>query len=192
MWKFNSGSARWELQGGSADTGNNFVSLGGVTAFSKWALASNGAGSPTAVTLSSFAAQPNPSSRVTLSWVTASEINTAGFNLYRSENSDGPFARINPQLIPASPDPLHGGRYEYSDLSIVPNRTYYYQLEDIELNGAIVRHAPISVFVPDDSTRGDPGTWRGALGTLAAITLAGGRISRFETTGLLKNLVVQP
>jgi len=84
-------------------------------------------------------------SRVIVEWTTASEINTSGFNLYRSEQADGPYVKINAQLIPASTDPLVGGKYRYEDTNVTPGRTYYYQLEDIEMNGASTRHGPIVV-----------------------------------------------
>ncbi len=73
---------------------------------------------------------------VTVEWSTASELNTAGFNLYRGDAQDGPFTRINTELIPASPDPLIGGSYVFTDTSVVAGRTYYYQLEDVETSGA--------------------------------------------------------
>jgi len=84
-------------------------------------------------------------SRVVVEWTTASEINTSGFNLYRSEQADGPYIKINTQLIPASTDPLVGGKYRYEDTGVTSGRTYYYQLEDVELDGASTRHGPIVV-----------------------------------------------
>ncbi len=112
---------------------------------------------PTAVTLSSFSARGIDSAQngvlaaaghITLSWTTASEVNTAGFNLYRSEQPAGPYTRINTQLIPASTDPVTGGKYQYVDANVVLGKTYYYQLEDVELNGASTRHNPVSATVP--------------------------------------------
>ena len=82
---------------------------------------------------------------VIVEWTTASEVDTAGFNLYRSESPDGPFARINDHLIPASPDPLLGGSYAFTDSNVVAGHTYYYQLEDVEIDGTATRHGPIEV-----------------------------------------------
>ncbi len=73
---------------------------------------------------------------VTVEWSTASELNTAGFNLYRSNNKDGSYVRINPELIPASTDLLIGGSYVFTDTHVSAGRTYYYRLEEIETNGA--------------------------------------------------------
>ncbi len=113
---------------------------------------------PTAVALSTFTAlnasntknaydgSPAPFGQITLAWVTGTEVRTAGFNIYRSENPDGPYKRINSQLIPASGS-LAGSRYMYQDADVTPGKTYYYQLEDVEYNGANTRHNPISITV---------------------------------------------
>jgi hypothetical protein len=82
---------------------------------------------------------------VIVEWATASELDTAGFNLYRSDNPAGPFTRINDHLIPASPDPLIGGSYVYTDTEVVAGHTYHYQLEDVEAGGTTTRHGPIVV-----------------------------------------------
>ena len=82
---------------------------------------------------------------VTVEWSTASELNTAGFNVLRSDNPDGPFARLNPAVIPASPDPLVGGSYVYTDTNVTPGRTYYYQLEEVESGGGTVPQGTVVV-----------------------------------------------
>jgi hypothetical protein len=73
---------------------------------------------------------------VTVEWGTASELNTAGFNLYRSDSQAGPFTRLNAEMIPASPDPLVGGSYIYTDTNVTVGYTYYYQLEEVETSGS--------------------------------------------------------
>ena len=80
---------------------------------------------------------------IVVQWTTASEMDTAGFNIYRSSSADGEFVRINENLIPASPDPLTGGSYEFKDQNVIPGRTYYYVLEDIDNNGAANRSQDI-------------------------------------------------
>jgi len=82
---------------------------------------------------------------VVVEWSTASELDTAGFNLYRSERPEDPFVRVNDELIPASPDPLLGGSYSFTDTDVVAGHTYYYQLEDVETSSTTTRHGPIEV-----------------------------------------------
>ena len=85
------------------------------------------------------------SSVVIVEWTTESEVNTAGFNVYRSESAEGPYIQVNRELIPASPDPILGGHYVYTDTNVVAGQTYYYKLEDVELDGTTTLHGPIEV-----------------------------------------------
>ena len=131
--------------------------------------------STTAVRLSKFGVLEVVPAQVTLDWKTASEINTAGFNVYRSESVDGPYVRINSQLIPASTDSLVGGKYEYQDTTVSPGKTYYYQLEDVEYNGASTRHPAVSVTVAATPGLGNAaGGMLIGLGLLAFATAAAG------------------
>ena len=83
---------------------------------------------------------------VRVEWSTETEMNTAGFNLYRAESADGPFdLKVNEQLIAPSADPLTGGKYQYVDKTARPGVTYYYRLEEVERNGGTNDFGPISV-----------------------------------------------
>jgi hypothetical protein len=122
--------------------------------------------------LVSLAACGPANSRVVVEWTTASEINTSGFNLYRSERAEGPYTQVNAQIIPASTDPLVGGKYRYEDTTVIAGRTYYYQLEDVELDGARTRHGPIVVTASSEWSLGDRTgmLWALGLGTLAVVS----------------------
>jgi hypothetical protein len=83
---------------------------------------------------------------VRVEWSTETEMNTAGFNLYRGESADGPFdVKVNEQLIAPAADPLTGGKYQYVDKTARPGVTYYYRLEEVERNGGTNNFGPISV-----------------------------------------------
>ncbi len=82
---------------------------------------------------------------VTVEWSTASELNTAGFNLYRGDSPAGPFARVNVELIPASTDPLIGGTYAFTDTQVSAGRTYYYRLEEVQTDGAATDQGVVTV-----------------------------------------------
>jgi hypothetical protein len=103
---------------------------------------------------------------VIVEWTTESEINLAGFNIYRSESPDGPFAKLNDALIPASPDPVTGGSYTYSDSTAEAGVTYYYKLEDVELDGKATMHGPIVAVSEADAV--SP-----LAGTIALLALLG-------------------
>lgn len=82
---------------------------------------------------------------VIVEWSTASELDTAGFALFRSESPTGEYMRVNTDIIPASTDPLTGGSYQYEDRQVVAGQTYYYQLEEVEFSGQTTRFGPIEV-----------------------------------------------
>ena len=100
---------------------------------------------PDAVTLASFAAEAGIGS-VTLAWETGTEIDNAGFNLYRATAPDGPYTKVNDALIAATGDPVSGANYSLLDKGLAPG-TYYYKLEDVDLNGVATLHGPVSATV---------------------------------------------
>jgi hypothetical protein len=85
---------------------------------------------------------------ITVEWSTASELNTAGFNVLRSDNPNGPFIRLNAEIIPSSPDPLVGGSYVYTDTNVTPGQTYYYQLEEVEFGGGTSPQGTVTATAP--------------------------------------------
>ena len=91
---------------------------------------------------------------VIVEWTTESEVNHAGFNVYRSENPDGPYVKLNDTLVPASGDPIAGGSYVYTDATARPGVTYYYKLEDVELHGTTSMHGPIEVAIEAEAIPG--------------------------------------
>jgi hypothetical protein len=97
----------------------------------------------TLIELSSFEAE-GFYRKVLIAWSTESEIDNAGFNILRSESQSGPFSKINDSLISAQGSPTMGASYEYVDEEVKNRKTYYYKLEDIDLNGKSNMHGPVS------------------------------------------------
>jgi hypothetical protein len=100
-------------------------------------------GEATAINLSSFTATLSKRS-IILEWVTESEIDNAGFNVYRADSANGEYVKINSSLIPAKGTSTSGASYQYVDENIRMRRTYYYKLEDIDIHGASSLHVPVS------------------------------------------------
>lgn len=86
-----------------------------------------------------------PDPELTISWSTESELDIIGFNLYRSDSPDGPFTKINGELIPPAADPFIGGDHSYVDTDVARGKTYYYQLESVDRNGNTTRTDPIAI-----------------------------------------------
>lgn len=97
----------------------------------------------TFIELSAFTAKAN-NGRVKLQWVTESEIDNAGFNIYRAESEDGFYNQINDELIPAKGSPTSGAKYIFNDTIAKNRKTYFYKLEDIDVNGIATMHGPVS------------------------------------------------
>jgi len=101
---------------------------------------------PTAITLTSFAAKAGNDGSVKLRWETATEINNAGFNIYRARLKDGNYKKINAELIDPKGSEVSGSSYTYTDTPPASG-TYYYKLEDVEYGGATAMHGPVKVRV---------------------------------------------
>ena len=111
---------------------------------------------------------------VIVEWTTESEFDLAGFNVYRSEKPGGSFLRLNDALIPASSDPVVRGRYVYTDTTAVAGGTYYYKLEDVELDGNSTMHGPIELAAPDHTISHFDVARSGALAVLVGLLLTAG------------------
>jgi hypothetical protein len=101
---------------------------------------------PLAVFLVEFYAEVQ-NNQVRVTWVTASEIQNQGFNLYRSTTRNfNDAVQLNPAMIPsAAPGSASGYTYEWIDSTATPGRMYYYWLEDIDFSNVATRHGPESV-----------------------------------------------
>ena len=72
---------------------------------------------------------------VVLKWTTASELDNAGFNIYRSESLKGEFKQINAELIQGAGTTGERQQYEWKDTTAKPNVSYYYRIEDVSFSG---------------------------------------------------------
>ena len=106
--------------------------------------------------------------RVVVTWDTASEVDTAGFFLYRGRSADGPFSLLDETPVPATGDPLVGAAYHYDDREVVWGQRYYYQWEEIEEGGGRNRYPEV---VEGRAGLGWP--WALAAGALLAVVGAG-------------------
>lgn len=109
---------------------------------------------PTHVELSSFNARAL-ANHIVIEWSTATEMDNAGFNLYRSEGIDDAMTLISENLIPSQGSELEGATYSCVDENVVPEVTYYYWLENVHLNGRAEMFGPVSTVMNDPGTSED-------------------------------------
>jgi hypothetical protein len=88
-------------------------------------------------------------SAVILEWATATELDNAGFNIWRKEHDNGEYVRINPYFIPAEGEAGFGSEYSYADYNVHNGRIYLYKLEDIDIYGKSSFHGPVPA-TPND------------------------------------------
>ena len=94
------------------------------------------AGGALPVELSHFRPERNKDTgAVVITWSTQSELNNAGFFIKRSQQRDGEFKVINATMIQGAGTISEKQFYTYQDTTAQPNVVYYYQIEDVSLDG---------------------------------------------------------
>ena len=94
------------------------------------------AGGALPVELSHFRpARDKVTGAVVITWSTQSELNNAGFFIKRSQQRDGEFQIINATMISGAGTTSEKQSYTYEDTTAQPNVVYYYQIEDVSLDG---------------------------------------------------------
>ena len=89
---------------------------------------------PLPVTLSVFRAE-HTDAGVVIKWITESEIDNAGFYIYRSETKEGEFKVVNPSMIQGAGTTGERNEYTWTDTTAKPNIVYYYRIEDVSHTG---------------------------------------------------------
>jgi len=68
-------------------------------------------------------------------WSTRSEIQSAGFDVFRAERADGDYVKLNDKPIPSAKHSVRTREYEYVDYAIDPCKVYFYYVEAIGEKG---------------------------------------------------------
>ncbi|MBN2092872.1 lamin tail domain-containing protein [candidate division KSB1 bacterium] len=85
--------------------------------------------------------------KVILQWITQTETENLGFHVYRSKTENGEYANISRELIKGTGNSDQAHTYSYTDKDVEAGNTYYYKLADINFNGNMNFHGPISATV---------------------------------------------
>ena len=94
------------------------------------------AGGALPVELSHFRpARSKETGAVVITWSTQSELNNAGFFIKRSRQRDGEFQIINAAMVQGAGTSSEKQSYTYTDTTAQANVVYYYQIEDVSLDG---------------------------------------------------------
>ncbi|MBI1824590.1 MAG: putative Ig domain-containing protein, partial [Nitrospirae bacterium] len=161
MLHYDTVQARWVNVTSSLDVVHN-IACGAVSALDgPYVLVMTGS---TAVGISSFNTTAGDAN-VMVEWSTQTETNQLGFNVLRGLSLNGPFSKINAQIIPSRGNSIYGARYRYMDYGVMNGLTYYYQLESVDTgNKSVVQFVSIanpqaqnsSTAVPEGPMNVDP------------------------------------
>lgn len=77
---------------------------------------------------------------VTVQWNTETELNTAGFNLYRSKLDEDNYVRVNDVMIDSEGSAISGASYTFVDHAVKAGKTFNYLLEEIQNDGKANRY----------------------------------------------------
>lgn len=99
---------------------------------------------PLPIELSSFTATISATNFVNLTWITQSETGVAGYYILRNIQDDLANAVTISQLIPAT-NTSQQQTYVYTDDELYEDGTYYYWLQNSDLDGTVAFHGPISI-----------------------------------------------
>jgi hypothetical protein len=69
-----------------------------------------------------------------LHWVLAKDLGVYGYAVYRSDSENGPFVRVNSELV-KSDSTGEGGSYAWHDGTAVSGHTYWYYIGMVGQNG---------------------------------------------------------
>jgi len=75
----------------------------------------------------------------TARWTTASEANTFGYDVYRSDTEKGKFVRITKKPILGNGTTSETHKYEFVDDTIDPCKEYWYYVEEVTTDGQRVK-----------------------------------------------------
>lgn len=108
------------------------------------------------VELSSFTATITAQNFVQLTWVSQSESNVMGYNVYRNTSDDLSSAIKISELIEGT-NTSEAHTYTYLDQELEQSGTYYYWLENVDLDGTMSYYGPVNVvFSVEDEEGGSP------------------------------------
>jgi len=105
----------------------------------------------TPVELSSFTASISATNFVNLTWVTQSETGVSGFYVLRNTMDDLATAVTLNELIPAT-NTSQLQTYMYQDNELYEDGTYWYWLQNLDIDGTVDFHGPISVVWTNDGS----------------------------------------
>ena len=84
---------------------------------------------------------------IVLTWTTESEVNSAGFFVWRSEAEAGGYRKISAAFIPGRGNSSSRTGYRFTDPDASAGKTYWYKIEAVSMDGKSEFHGPVSASI---------------------------------------------
>ena len=107
------------------------------------------------VTLSHFSATLTAQNYVQLTWISQTETNLLGYNVYRNSSPDLGSATKISELIEGT-NTSSAQTYVYYDMELDQDGTYYYWLQNVDMDGSTGFHGPANVVFSTGDGGGSP------------------------------------
>jgi len=98
------------------------------------------------VEITGISASASSREGVVLSWSTGSEVNCAGFHVWRGESRNGGYEKITTALIEGQGNSSSARHYTYADRNVETDVLYWYRIEEIGTDGSSRFFGPISAM----------------------------------------------
>jgi hypothetical protein len=105
------------------------------------------------VELTNLAAAYAPEEKVILKWQTESEVDCAGFNVWRCETGDTIYSKISRNLIPGSGSSSDRHYYTYSDREVENDKEYSYRIEEIDIYANSTFYGPVTILIGENKVQ---------------------------------------
>jgi hypothetical protein len=99
------------------------------------------------VQMTAIEAAADAKTGIVVTWITESEVNSAGFYVWRSESENGDYQRLSTALISGHGSSSSKNGYRFSDPTAVSGKIYWYKIESVSTDGSSEFHGPISARV---------------------------------------------
>lgn len=94
-------------------------------------------------------------------WATAVELDNFGFDVFRGEQEEGPFIRLNEETIAGAGTTDEPSYYLFVDTTNDPHKVYYYYVESISMSNVREHFTPVfraRAKLPQESDEEQPTT----------------------------------
>jgi len=85
--------------------------------------------------------------KITINWQSGTRYDIYGFNIYRSKKKEGPFEKLNKEIIPGPGSSRESREFHYVDQPLEIGETYHYYVESVSFAGKKEPLTPVTKVI---------------------------------------------